>query len=507
MTPLANVLIVGAGPTGLVLALWLTRQGVAVRIVDKASGPGATSRAMVVHARTLELYRQLELDAAVIAAGHRAPAIHLWAKGRQRATLSFGAAGQELTPYPFVLVFPQDKHERLLVERLKALGVEVQWQTECLGFEDFGDHVVAQLRSADGREQRCEAAYIAGCDGARSVVRHVLGTDFSGGTYAKYFYVADVQASGPTANGDVNAALDQADFVLWLGYDDQGRGRLIGVADDDSEHAESLGFDDVGHRALASVGLQVAKVHWFSTYRVHHRVADHYRRGRAFLVGDAAHIHSPVGGQGMNTGIGDAINLAWKLASVLRQGAPDALLDSYEAERRAFALTLVETTDRAFTFITAGGRLADFVRTQIAPQLASLAYGVGAVREYAFRLVSQTMIRYRDSPISAGRAGAVHGGDRLPWVRAADNYGPLAAIAWQVHVYGTARSDLVAWCAAQRIALHQFDFGPPHAAAGLLRDAAYLIRPDSYVACADADGNPAALQALLSRCTGQAPVT
>lgn len=385
--------------------------------------------------------------------------------------------------------------------------MEVQWQTECLGFEDCGDHVVVQLRSTDGSEQRCEAAYIAGCDGARSVVRHALGTDFSGATYEKYFYVANVQASGPTANGDVNVALDQADFVLWLGYDDQGRGRLIGVADDDSEHAESLGFDAVGHRALASVGLQVAKVHWFSTYRVHHRVADHYRRGRAFLVGDAAHIHSPVGGQGMNTGIGDAINLAWKLASVLRQGALDALLDSYEDERRAFALTLVETTDRASTFITAGGRLADFVRTRIAPRLASLACGLGAVRAYAFRLVSQTMIRYRDSPISAGQAGAVHGGDRLPWVRAADNYGPLAAIAWQVHVYGTARSDLVAWCAAQRIALHPFDFSPSHAATGLLRNAAYLIRPDSYVACADENGNPAALQALLSRCTGQAPAT
>lgn len=503
MKPPETVLIVGAGPTGLVLALWLTRQGVPVRIVDKASGPGTTSRAMVVHARTLELYRQLDLDAAVVSAGHRAPAVHLWAGGRQRATLPFGAAGRELTPYPFVLVYPQDRHERLLVERLRALGVEVEWRTECLGFDDHGDHVAVRLLPADGREQRCTAAFVAGCDGAHSVVRHVLGTSFPGGAYGKYFYVADVQASGPTANGAVNAALDKADFVLWLGYSDQGLGRLIGVADDRPGRAQVLGFDEVGHRAIASVGLQVAKVHWFSTYRVHHRVADRYRQGRAFLVGDAAHIHSPVGGQGMNTGIGDAINLAWKLAAV-RHGAPDSLLDSYEAERRAFALQLVATTDRAFTFITAEGRFADFVRTRIAPRLASLAYGFAAVRESVFRRLSQTMISYRHSPISDGQAGGVRGGDRLPWVRTADNYGPLAAIAWQVHVYGAPVSSLVAWCQAQGIALHRFDFGPSHAAAGLQRNAAYLIRPDSYVACADPQGLPARLQACLDRCQGKA---
>ena len=500
MPQLNTVLIVGSGPTGLVLALWLTKQGVTVRIVDKTAEPGTTSRAMAVQARTLELYRQLDLSDAVVSAGHRNPALNLWTMGKKRATLSFGSAGQNLTPYSFLLVYPQDQHERLLVERLKALGVEVERQTECLGFEDMGDHIIARLRAADGTEQRCEAAYIAGCDGAHSIVRHQIGSGFPGGTYDKIFYVADVNASGPAANGDVNIALDNADFVAWLAYSDNGQGRLIGVVSHDgAETPESLTFDDVGHRAIAGIGLTVDKVNWFSTYRVHHRVTDHYRQGRAFLVGDAAHVHSPAGGQGMNTGIGDAINLAWKLAAVLQQQAPDSLLDSYEAERRAFALKLVETTDRMFTFVTADGNFANFVRTRIAPILAPLAYGVDAVREYAFRMLSQTMISYHDSPISEGKAGEVRGGDRLPWVRDADNYASLAEIAWQVHVYGTASDELVAWCKSRGLALHLFDFDKPHMAAGLGRNAAYLIRPDSYVACADPEGRPAVLEAYLGR--------
>ncbi|MEG2630829.1 MAG: FAD-dependent oxidoreductase, partial [Comamonas sp.] len=150
-----DVLIVGAGPTGLVLALWLTAQGVRVRIVDKTRAPGTTSRALAVQARTLELYRQLDLTDAVLAAGHRNPALNLWTRGTKRATLRFGSAGRDMTPYPFVLIYPQDRHERLLIARLEALGVAVERQTECLGFEDCGDHVAVQLRAADGREQRC----------------------------------------------------------------------------------------------------------------------------------------------------------------------------------------------------------------------------------------------------------------------------------------------------------------------------------------------------------------
>ena len=236
-------------------------------------------------------------------------------------------------------------------------------------------------------------------------------------------------------------------------------------------------------------------MNWFSTYHVHHRVTDHFRKGRAFLLGDAAHIHSPAGGQGMNTGIGDAINLAWKLAAVAGGRAPDSLLDSYEAERIGFARRLVATTDRAFSIATADGPVADVLRTRIAPVVLSNAVRIEAVREFIFRTVCQITLNYRDGPLSAGEAGHVHGGDRLPWapVEGEDNFASLAAMVWQVHVYGAASEDLVRWCAEAGLPLHVFAWRPEHGRAGLSRDALYLLRPDSYVALVDPSGSAVAL--------------
>jgi len=236
-------------------------------------------------------------------------------------------------------------------------------------------------------------------------------------------------------------------------------------------------------------------VNWFSTYHVHHRVTEHFRKGRAFLLGDAAHIHSPAGGQGMNTGIGDAINLAWKLATVLAGHAPDKLLDSYEAERIGFARRLVATTDRVFSFATAEGRIADILRTRVAPVLFPKVIAFEAVREYIFRTVSQITLNYRSGPLSAGSAGHVHGGDRLPWVPidGKDNFESLAAMTWQVHVYGSASAELAAWCASHDVPLHVVSWRPEHEAAGLARDAIYLLRPDTYVALADTSSTPDAL--------------
>jgi hypothetical protein len=225
-------------------------------------------------------------------------------------------------------------------------------------------------------------------------------------------------------------------------------------------------------------------------------VAERFRKGRAFLVGDAAHIHSPAGGQGMNTGIGDAINLAWKLAAVLAGHAPDKLIDSYEAERIGFARRLVATTDRVFSFVTAEGRIADIIRTRVAPVLIPTAMAFEAAREYLFRTVSQITLNYRDGPLSVGAAGHVQGGDRLPWVPidGKDNFEPLAAMTWQVHVYGSASAQFANWCACHDVPLHIFDWRPEHEAAGLARNATYLLRPDTYVALADPSGTPDALE-------------
>ena len=493
----SEVLITGAGPTGLVLALWLTRQGVGVRIIDRAAAPGTTSRALAVQARTLELYRQLDLSDAVIRNGHKVPAVNLWALEERAARLAFATVGGQLTPYPFLQIYPQDEHERMLLARLEQLGVSVERRTELISFTDDGDCVRARLRTAENKEETAEASYLAGCDGARSIVRDTLGTGFPGGTYRQVFYVADIEGAGPPMNGELHIDLDEADFLGVFPLAGAGRARLIGtVRDERAEHPESLRFEDISARAIQHLGLVVGKVNWFSTYHVHHRVAGHFRRGRVFLLGDAAHIHSPVGGQGMNTGIGDAINLAWKLAGVLRGDADEQLLATYESERIGFARRLVATTDRVFSFVTAQGKLAQVVRTRLAPSLLAGALTLEPVREYLFRTVSQVRVNYRGSALSAGTAGAVYGGDRLPWIRdgITDNYASLQAIAWQAHVYGSAAEPLRAACAAHRIPLQVFPWSALCRSAGLERDALYLLRPDTYVALADRTADPQGLE-------------
>jgi 2-polyprenyl-6-methoxyphenol hydroxylase-like FAD-dependent oxidoreductase len=493
----SDILIIGAGPTGLVLALWLAKHGIKARIIDKTAEPGTTSRALAVQARTLELYRQLDLADAVVERGHKVPGVNLWVRGERAARLPFETIGAGLTPYAFLQIFPQDEHEKLLIERLAAFGISVERRCELLGFTDEGDRIVARLRDADGREDQCEASFIAGCDGARSTVRQGIGMGFPGGTYRQVFYVADVEASGPAINGELNVDLDEADFLAVFPLAGEGRARLIGtVRDERADRADQLKFEDVSGRAIEHMKVEVRKVNWFSTYHVHHRVTEHFRKGRALLVGDAAHIHSPAGGQGMNTGIGDAINLAWKLAAVIGGNASESLLDTYEAERIGFARRLVATTDRVFSFATADGPIADILRTRVAPLLVPKIAAFAGARDFLFRTVSQITLNYRGSPLSRGTAGGINGGDRLPWVSSAggDNYAPLNAAVWQVHVYGAPRAELMAWCAEQGVPLYVFDWRSEFEAAGLIQNALYLLRPDTYVALADATGSPIALK-------------
>ncbi len=376
------------------------------------------------------------------------------------------------------------------------MGVAVERKTELLCFSDTGGDVAVILRRPDGEEETCHAGYLAGCDGAHSLVRETIGTGFPGGTYQQVFYVADVNAVGPAFDGELHVDLDEADFLAIFPLKGEGHARLIGtVRDERAEHPETLKFEDVSHRAIQNMQVEVKQVSWFSTYRVHHRVTEHFRKGRCFLLGDAAHIHSPAGGQGMNTGLGDAINLAWKLKAVLAGQASEALLDTYETERRAFARKLIATTDKAFTLATAEGRLADFVRTRLAPIIVPTLFKFEAARDYMFSAVSQIVIAYHDSAISVGRAGSVRGGDRLPWapVPNVDNFDTFRSIGWQVHVYGTPDPALIDWCERQNLVLHAFAWQEAYAKAGIARDAMYLLRPDTYVALAATEQKPETL--------------
>jgi 2-polyprenyl-6-methoxyphenol hydroxylase-like FAD-dependent oxidoreductase len=487
------VLIVGAGPTGLALALWLTRFGVRLRIIDKNEGAAPFSRALGVHARTLEFYRQLGFADAAVASGVAVPSINLWARGRRVVSVPFRNVGEGLTPYPFVLDFAQDEHERLLIAQLGLSGVTVERRTELIALRHDEQSACATLQLPNGIEEECRCQYIAGCDGIHSTVREAAGVLFGGGTYEHLFYVADVTGRGPTVDQGIHVDLDESDLLAIFDMKAKDHVRLVGTVPAQADpDRQSVTFDDVSPRLITQLQLRVDRVNWFSTYRVHHKVASRFRTGRVFLLGDAAHVHSPVGAQGMNTGIGDAVNLAWKMAAVIDGTATARLLDSYEFERIAFARRLVDTTDRAFEIATRTGRVAAFVRTKLFPVAVSVLFRSRAVRRFLFRTVSQIEIRYRGSALSVGKAGTVRGGDRLPWVAPEtpggdDNYETLKSLRWQVHVYGTPTGTTRKACEQLGLPLHVFTWRTAVKRAGLGRNALYLVRPDGYVALADAE--------------------
>lgn len=502
MSPV-DVLIVGAGPTGLVLALWLQRQGISFRIVDQGSGPAQNSRALVVHARILELYRQLDLADELLSHGYKLPATNVWVNGQHCTRIPLGEFGIGMTPYPFMLNIPQDKHEEILERRLNSLGIFVQRGTKLHGFSESDSGVSATLISEDdGTESTCESAYIVGCDGAHSVVRHTIGAKYEGDTYVPFFYIADIETEeqeSPFFNGEAHLTFVDGTFNLIIPFAPERRIRLIGTSvskgdgqavDLSNPHPE-LTLESVVPEIKKMSGLEIKNANWFTTYRSHHRVAERFRKSRAFLVGDAAHIHSPVGGQGMNTGIMDAINLAWKLASVIQQpsmteDSKNQLLDSYESERRSFALSVVGATDHGFTILTNPGFFSHILRTWIIPYIAPIFTKFQSTRAEIFRRGSQLVCTYRGSPVnqSTNNGGSIQPGDRLPWAKTetSDNFSTLNGISWQVHVYGEEPQDIAKWCQKRNVELAIFEWDPKHGEIGLKQDVTYLLRPDHYIA-------------------------
>ncbi|KAG6110082.1 hypothetical protein E4U31_006211 [Claviceps sp. LM219 group G6] len=514
-----DVLIVGAGPTGLVLALWLSKLGVKVRLIDKAAQAATSTRAIVVQARTLELYDQLDPTLAdeLCENAHPIGALNIWVRGTRAFHLPIIDLGKHLTPRAPTQTISQHQHEKLLADRLlRCYGVPIELQKELLDFsqetpdKEAGDDteprpapVTALIQTSQGTET-IHAKYIAGCDGSHSTVRKKLNIPFLGGTYDRLFYVADICGGGPVMDGQAHICLDKSDFLAVFPLAGQDHGRLLGTIEDTNRSAnhdtprKSLTFDDVGNEALQRMGLQVNKVIWFSSYRLHHRLAEHFRHNRAFLLGDAAHVHSPMGGQGMNTGIGDAVNLAWKMASVLRGTASETLLDTYQEERRHFAENLVASTDRIFTMSTSKGWLARLIRTRILPLVFRVVFSYRAVKSFFFATGSQLMLHYRDMSLSSrscggsGSSRVVRTGERLPWVETADGVDNFASLnlEWQVHVYGRADEALLAWCKEHEMPVMVYDFGEACSAARLVRDALYLVRPDGHVALVERGGRP-----------------
>ncbi|HEU5028799.1 MAG TPA: FAD-dependent oxidoreductase [Spirillospora sp.] len=343
-----DVLIVGAGPVGLALATALARAGVDAVLIDKAAAGANTSRAAVVHARTLEVLRDIDVTGDLVERGVIVPRFTVRERDRVLLKVDFGSLP---TDYPFTLLVPQNVTEELLGDRLRAAGGRVLRPHELAHIGQDGPHVIATMK--DGRTIR--ARYAVGADGMHSVVRDKTGIAFTGDTYAQSFVLADVHLDWPGVPNEVMLYFS-AEGVTVVAPLPGGRHRIVATVDHapeapDLAHVQAL-LDERGPRAHP---VTVTDLVWSSRFRVHHRLADHYRAGRLFLAGDAAHVHSPAGGQGMNTGIQDALNLAAKLTAVLRDGAAATVLDEYEAERRPVAEEVVAFTHKMTRVATVSG--------------------------------------------------------------------------------------------------------------------------------------------------------
>ncbi|HEX8189138.1 MAG TPA: FAD-dependent monooxygenase, partial [Pyrinomonadaceae bacterium] len=346
-----DVLIVGAGPTGLSLACQFVRHGVGFLVVEKGAGPTPYSKAIGVHARTLEIYEQMGLAREAVRLGAVAGKVRLLSGGEVRGEFDLSDVGGGLSPYPYVLMLEQSKNERLLYHYLENHGGGVLWDTALESFSQTAAGVTARVKTAGGAPQTVEAKYLVGCDGAKSPVRHALGLAFEGSTFERTFYVADAQVDWGFPHDGLAVSLSKETFVVFFPLKGERRYRVVGVFPEEfaKEEGEVL-YEEIEARIRAEAGLELDlhDVEWFSTYKVHTRHAAAFSDGRCFLAGDSAHVHSPAGAQGMNTGIQDAYNLAWKMALVLKGRAGERLLDTYNEERLENAKNLLRTTDRMF---------------------------------------------------------------------------------------------------------------------------------------------------------------
>jgi 2-polyprenyl-6-methoxyphenol hydroxylase-like FAD-dependent oxidoreductase len=504
-----DVLVVGAGPTGLALAFQLQDFGARFRLVDRQIDPVHESRALAIQPRTLEVLARHGLSQRLVERGNPASRLRLHLGGRDVSFKLFDL-GIEDTAYPFLLLLSQAETEAILGEHLSRHGVLAERGVELVDLEPRGSGVACRLRHPDGAEEIVQARYVAGCDGAHSTVRERSGIGFEGYDYPQTFLLADLEVDGLEPDTQ-HAFVTNTGVLLFFPLGTPATWRLITMLSPrDPVGPVTLGqLQELADRHAGS-GLRLHDPVWMTDFKLHNRGAAHYRSGRVFLAGDAAHIHSPAGGQGMNIGIQDAINLGWKLGLVCRGDAAPSLLDTYEMERDPVGRAVLRLTDRAFAVATTTNPALLFIRSEVVPRLAPVLLRFRRLRGIAFRTVSELSIHYRRSPLSVDGPGSrghgIAAGKRLPdapilvdgrattlhMMTTAPTFhlllcGPLAA--WR----DVAATD-VAGLLPDVVAVHRLSrdhgAGTLHDQQGLAlrrlgvrpsEPAQYLVRPDGYI--------------------------
>lgn len=485
-----KVLIVGAGPVGLTLAIELTRFGVDVRIVEKAAMRTDKSKALVVWSRTLELLdRQPQGSAAFEQAGFHVDAVNLISGSKVIGRISMDSVD---SAYPFALMIPQADTERILEERLESLGVKVERQTEvaCLSLRSDGADAV--LRTAEGRDAKISADWVVGCDGAHSLVRHTIAAPFAGKTMDSDWILADVHMRGyPVADREATVYWHQ-DGAFVIFPISPGRYRLLADVQRSGEAhppAPTLAQVQAVVDRRGPAGMTVFDPIWLAGFRINGRKVADYCSERAFLCGDAAHVHSPAGGQGMNTGMQDAFNLAWKLALVVKGRGTHALLDSYSPERSAVGEMVLKNADR----LTSVGTTHSPVLRTVRDVVGHLMLGLAPVKHTMAETFTQVSVGYPKSPINAGSATGLAGPAPGQRIVSGQPFGAGTEPLFALMGGGDVAADLIR---RYRRALE------PTARTAPDPKGIWLIRPDGYVAAVAKLSDASLIGDCLSALTG-----
>jgi 2-polyprenyl-6-methoxyphenol hydroxylase-like FAD-dependent oxidoreductase len=516
------VLIVGAGPTGLMMASQLARFGIPFRLIEKNEGPTTQSRALVIQARSLEIFEQMGIAEQAVSQGRIFQTINYVVNGKLTQRVPIGDFGKGLTHFPYLLILEQSKTEPLLIDFLQQQGQQVEWQTELESFSQTNDGVSATLKHLN-KQENIKADWLVGCDGASSGVRKILEIPFGGETYKESLFVLDCKIDWAFKDDEAAIALSKDAFGLFFPMTN-GRCRVSGIVSEEYADKDTISFDEVNRDFAKSLKMDItlSDPEWISLYHAHHRYVAHFRKGRCFLAGDAAHVHSPAGAQGMNTGLQDAYNLAWKLTTVIKGNAKEKILDTYHEERLPIARKLVHTTDRVFGITVSQNPFVVFWRVHVIPRLVALIPKEKHLRRFAFRLISQIGIHYRNSSLSRdGSRGsfprkAPRPGDRLPFATFHENneliniQDKVKAPAFHLLLFSKNISEekIKAICAlvdqySNVIRMEVISFSRSttdlYEAFGVQNGGYYLVRPDLYIAHRSAKFNVEHLKAFLKR--------
>ncbi|MFC4872479.1 FAD-dependent monooxygenase [Negadavirga shengliensis] len=366
-----KILITGAGPTGLSLANLLSRMGTPFMLIDKNAHPSRESKAFGIHARTLEVFDQIGMAEKVISEGSIDNTVHFFIKDRETAKIRLKDILPGESNFPFFLVLEQYRTEEILIDSLEAHELKVNWKHELTKLSENDEGILVTIKDPLGKEKELQFQYLIGCDGAGSIIREQAGFAFKGKTFSPCFYLADCEFEGGIEHGDSYFTLAPSYITGIFSFREKGKFRLFNFMNPSvgKDEDEELTFGDV-QKILDSnpyLDLKVKNMEWSSVFRIHARLAESFQKGRVFLAGDAAHVHSPAAGQGMNTGIQDTYNLAWKLSFVISGIAKPELLKTYTQERMPIAQNLHNTTDRFFQLMIQPIRILNLFRLYFFP--------------------------------------------------------------------------------------------------------------------------------------------